>query len=442
MIPPGYRTRLFTDLTQWIDEGLITSEAAATIKGRYRADSNGMLIGLIFVTAILLGGGLIAFVASNWQVIPRPVRVAGLLSLDLILVAACAVTAIRRPAGSMATELLAALSVVAAGASISLVGQMYHFPANWPAFGFSMMIVALATALVARSSASIWLGAVAHGWYLGSGLSERILVGAQNPLKWTPDDGCFVVYGLVLSGLAASRWTTRSGPWTILVSLLPLLVWLAADPLSPFLMINAGPELFLAWALVLVVMAGERLPRVRGDAVLSALIGLLVLVFTVSGLVYGDGGVGSLFGRAVVASDAWAFTAGGLLAAVILAAAIHRDPARWDRSLLWLAVAIAAPFLVRLLGSFGRPAAPGQLYLILSWLLPLAALAVEARRSERSKTFAGCVIGLIALVAAQLSTARDLVGLSMILAASGAAALVGLMVVRKTSAGRAREIAS
>jgi predicted membrane protein DUF2157 len=152
-----------------------------------------MLIGLIFVVAILLGGGLIAFIASNWEVIPRPVRVAGLVALDLILVAACAVTALRKPAGSWPIELLGALSVIAAGGSISLVGQMYHFPANWPAFGLSMMIIALATAVVAGSSASIWLAAAAQGWYLTSGLSELVLTGGENPLLWTSDDMGFVV---------------------------------------------------------------------------------------------------------------------------------------------------------------------------------------------------------------------------------------------------------
>jgi uncharacterized membrane protein len=441
MIPPGYRTRLFADLSQWTDEGLITSEAAATIRGRYRADSNGMLIGLVFVAAILLGGGLIAFVASNWDVIPRPVRVAGLIALNLILVAGCAVTALRKPAGSWPIELLAALSVIAAGGSISLVGQMYHFPANWPAFGFSMMIIALATAVVARSSACIWLGAVAHGWYLTSALSERILTGGENPLLWTQDDIGFVVYGLVLAGLAISRWTTRSGPWTILVSLLPLLGWLSTDRVS-LMPIGDAPTLFLAWALVLVVVSGDLLPRTRGDAVMSALIGLLVLLLTAFGLVYGDGGAGWLFGRVVRPPDSWAVIVGGLLASVILAAAVNRSPNRWAKSLLWLAVAIAAPFLVRLIGAVGRPATPGQVYLVLSWLAPLAALAVEARRSERSKTFAGCVIGLIVLVVAQLSTAKDLLGLSLVLAGSGAVALAVLMVVRRTGPSREQGAAS
>jgi uncharacterized membrane protein len=441
MIPPGYRTRLFTDLAQWTDEGLITSEAAAAIRGRYRADSNGMLIGLVFVVAILLGGGLIAFVASNWDIIPRPVRVAGLISLNLVLVAACAATALRKPAGSWSIELSAAMSVIAAGASISLVGQMYHFPANWPAFGFSMMIIALATAVVARSSACIWLGAVAHGWYLTSGLSERILTGGENPLLWTSDDMGFVLYGLVLAGLAVSWWTTRSGPWTILVSLLPLLGWLSADRMSP-MPIGDAPTLFLAWALVLVVVSGDLLPRVRSDAVMSALIGLLVLLLTAFGLVYGDGGARSLFGWPVRPPDPWAVTAGGLLAAAIFAAAVYKSGDRWPKSLLWLAVAIAAPFLLRLVDAVGRPAAPSQVYLVLSWLVPLAALAVEARRSERSKTFAGCVIGLIVLVVAQLSTTKDLLGLSMVLAAGGATALAVLMVVRRTGASREQGAAS
>ena len=119
---------------------------------------------------------------------------------------------------------------------------------------------------------------------------------------------------------------------------------------------------------------------------MSALIGLLVLLLTVLGLTYGDGGARSFFGRAVLPPDPLAVIVGGLLAAAIFAAAVNNSPSRWAKSLLWLAVAIAAPFLLRLIGVVGRPALPGQVHLVLSWLVPLAALAVEARRSERSSS--------------------------------------------------------
>ena len=180
---PGYRTRLFSDLERWTEEGLISSASAAAIRDRYPAQSDGALVALIYVCGILLAAGLIALVASNWQDIPRPVRVGGLLSLNLAIVAACAWQSQRKPAGSIAIEALAALSIVSAGASISLVGQMYHFPANWPAYGRSMIFVALATSVVARSTSALWLGAVALISFMVSlGDSARLLT---LPAVWT-----------------------------------------------------------------------------------------------------------------------------------------------------------------------------------------------------------------------------------------------------------------
>ena len=79
---------------------------------------------------------------------------------------------------------------------------------------------------------------------------------------------------------------------------------------------------------------------------------------------------------------------------------------------------------------------------ILSWLVPLAALAVEARLSDRSKTFGAVVVVFLGLIVLQMGVVKDLRSFAAVLLAGGVVALAILMIVRRMrtspAAGRAR----
>src|SRR4051794_41828635 len=86
--------------------------------------------------ALMLAASVSAFVAANWQEIPRTVRLVGILAI----IAGCFFPALlldRRgmPRGADAAITLATLCF---GAGVALVGQMYHPPADWP--GGAMVI--------------------------------------------------------------------------------------------------------------------------------------------------------------------------------------------------------------------------------------------------------------------------------------------------------------
>src|ERR1043166_7484035 len=172
--PPGYRKKLLADLERCTEAGLVSRAAADTIAAECRTDaSHAILTVLAFVFAILGAGGLIALVAANWNEIPREVRLASLLAINLVALGACLAFRLERRPGSLAIECAAALSAMSAAATIALVGQMYHLPSNWPGFGLALMCIAGATALAARSTACLWLAAAAQLGYLAAIDTER-----------------------------------------------------------------------------------------------------------------------------------------------------------------------------------------------------------------------------------------------------------------------------
>jgi len=415
--PPGYRKRLLSDVQRWTESGLINRSAADAIVDEYKSDSShAILTVLAFVFAILAAGGLIALVAANWHAIPREVRVVGLLAINLVALGACLAFCLNRKPGSIAIETSAALSVMSAAATISLMGQIYHLPSNWPGFGLAMMCVAGATALVARSTACLWLAAVAQFAYHVASVDDRpgSAVFSATHLgfwQWTSQEWIFFAFSAFLIALAMSRWTGRSGPWTILVAILPLFWWIDSFELVPALVGRS-----LAWTAcgiaVTSILARELRADDRFDAATSALIGLFAV------------GVATLF----LQTPAWVGTTSGvtlpgwrgLLAigaavALAVAAATRRYPDRG--TLWWLAAALGMPFVAsRLLpGNMDDAATLGGIFrLVFVVLLPLALLAIEARLSERRKTFAFAITAVIVIVCFQVWMSKDLLSVAWV----------------------------
>jgi uncharacterized membrane protein len=294
-----------------------------------------VLVALVYVTGILVSAGLMALVASNWQDIPRPVRVGGLLGLNLAIVAACAVLSQRKPAGSIAIEALAALSIVSAAASISLVGQMYHFPGNWPAFARSTILIALATAVVARSTSALWLCAVALGAFLQSIGAEYGWRGVADGVdRWTHSyeiaSDC-----MALIALALSPWTTRVGPWTLLVVLMPSMWWISAGPDLLAARISVAPLPIIAISMLVLVQLGAKVltPQRLRDAQ-SALIGALVIAIAVFAAADSLAVGGVLDSQVAMAS--------GFVAASLLPINVRLNAQLWSEPRVWLAVALAS----------------------------------------------------------------------------------------------------
>ncbi len=140
MFERGYRRHLEADLVKWVAEGVISGDAAQSIRrARFGEEALSRLPAIFaMLGALMLAASVSAFVAANWQEIPRTVRLVGILAI----IAGCFFPALllyRRgmPRGADAAITFATLCF---GAGVALVGQMYHLPADWPA---GAMLIAL-----------------------------------------------------------------------------------------------------------------------------------------------------------------------------------------------------------------------------------------------------------------------------------------------------------
>jgi hypothetical protein len=113
---------------------------------------------------------------------------------------------------------------------------------------------------------------------------------------------------------------------------------------------------------------------------------------------------------------------------VATGAAPRRYPDRG--ALWWLAAALAVPFIAsRFLPPDDHDVSPvaAIFRLVLVDVLPLGLLAIEARLSERRKTFAFAIAAVIVVVCAEVWATKDLVSLAFVLL--GGSVLLGAAIL-------------
>ncbi len=146
MFERGYRQRLEADLVKWVADGVISGDTAQSIrKARFGEAAASRLPGIFaMLGALMLGASVSAFVAANWQEIPRLARLVGILAV----IAGCFFPAMQldRRGLSNGADAVVTFATLCFGAGVALVGQMYHLPADWPA---GAMLVAIGGLLAA-----------------------------------------------------------------------------------------------------------------------------------------------------------------------------------------------------------------------------------------------------------------------------------------------------
>ncbi len=122
-----YAARVKQDLARWAEAGLIDRETAKALAADTERRSAGSIsLGTVLATmaAILMSAALLIFIAANWDAIPRLARLGGLFVLIAAgYIGGAVLKSSDRPAAGEALWLIAAASF---GASLALVGQMYH----------------------------------------------------------------------------------------------------------------------------------------------------------------------------------------------------------------------------------------------------------------------------------------------------------------------------
>ncbi|OQX10054.1 MAG: hypothetical protein BWK76_21275, partial [Desulfobulbaceae bacterium A2] len=121
-------------LARWTAAGLLNADEAARIRafetGRQQAQGLRWPVLLaISLGGLLLGAGVLLFVAAHWDSISPAGRFALVLTLVALFHLAAGITASRF--GPLAT-VLHAVGTVSLGAGIFLAGQIFHLQEHWP----------------------------------------------------------------------------------------------------------------------------------------------------------------------------------------------------------------------------------------------------------------------------------------------------------------------
>jgi uncharacterized membrane protein len=164
----GYRQQLEADLVKWVAAGVISGDAAQSIrKARFSDEARSRLPGIFaMLGALMLAASVSAFVAANWQEIPRLVRLAGILTI----IAGCFFPALllQRRDHPTAADAAITFATLCFGAGIALVGQMYHLPSDWPAGAMLVAIGGLVAAALTGKSGPLVIAFVAMtSWSFG-----------------------------------------------------------------------------------------------------------------------------------------------------------------------------------------------------------------------------------------------------------------------------------
>src|SRR6266849_409766 len=214
MFERAYRQRLEADVARWQAEGVITPATGETIRNSLPPLA-GINIPVVvgIVGGLLIAAAFLAFVAANWTEIPRVLRFAILLAG---IAGAYGIGAgFARAGRPVLVDLAASVGAIIFGATIALVGQMYHLSDDFAAGLLLWAAGALAAAALTGSRGAL---AVA----LASGVvwtSDRVVGAADVPhLPFVPF--------WMLAAVLALAWNSRVAAH--LVTLAALAWWGAA----------------------------------------------------------------------------------------------------------------------------------------------------------------------------------------------------------------------
>ena len=178
MASEKFRRQLRHETQLWKAEGLINDSAYQQIADRYQfnsidsAASNRFVMILIGLGGILLGLGVITFVAANWQQWPRELKIILLLSLFIGLNTAGFYLWQSDPQAGRKRRLGEGLLIfggLSLGANISLMAQMFHLGGSpyglFLVWGLGILLMAYSLRLVSLGILSILL--VGIGYWSG-----------------------------------------------------------------------------------------------------------------------------------------------------------------------------------------------------------------------------------------------------------------------------------
>ncbi|MCO5066123.1 MAG: DUF2157 domain-containing protein [Rhizobiaceae bacterium] len=356
----GHAARVGRDIDRWVERGLIDEATAGALRRDVeRSDRSAISLGRVLsvMAAVLVAAAILIIVAANIEQVPRIARVAGLFAIIAASYIGGAVFKLRDRAGF--AEALYLVGLAAFGASIALIGQMYHMSGDESEAIFIWCAAGIIAALLLRSpiltNASVLLSTA---WLLTAFDLDHI------------NQGPSFVFLLMLAAIwIVSYWTKSSAArhLVILAAMFYALLYGISDSavLVGIVLIVLSAAVFLAaW---FAPDAVERFAQLGGPQPVHPLIGFLL-------------GIGLL--QAQFADDFWPMLCLSLIAfAGIVAALVLRG--RQSRLMRWVAyLAFTLELAVLYFSTIGTMVETGALFLFSGFALAIAAFAIS--RIERS----------------------------------------------------------
>jgi uncharacterized membrane protein len=409
MLTGSYRKRLEADLTRWVGEGLVSAGSAATIRQSLAREGGFRLPGLLgLFGGLLIASSVAAFVAANWEEMPRLMKLGMILAA--IVVALAIAARLERKGSEMGADAAATCGVLIFAAGIALVGQMYHLPTDWAAGSLLIALGALAVAILLRSDGALIVALVAlTSWSIG---------------RWSEQQGFPHLPFFLLYAPAFWMALGRRSRFVHHIAVLALAGWLALVP-GDWLNDRFDYGLLaygIAASVVFVVLGGLALDRGL-PPLLSAFLpwGLLGLMIGVDvELIRILDAAGSRAGSASV--PVYLAYAAAVPAALALAALAR------DRRFAWpLAGALLMSLLIPVVfWSGGVVTLPGKIVVAsLTLLIAIMLVVAGAAGGVRRLTLAGSALFGLAILILLWQTIGTLLDQSLFFLAAGAI-LLGL----------------
>jgi uncharacterized membrane protein len=212
-----FRADLKREIPLWLREGIVDDAAVRRLGERYELDALGkesshLLAAVLFTLGgLLVGGGVISFVAANWDDIPTGFKVALLLAALAGFHAAGYWLGERRGWPRLGHALIFCGCLVF-GANIGLFAQIFHISGEWYGGFFAWALGSLAVAWAARSWITgllvlvvsfVWFGGFANDGHARAAVIYPFGVAAALlPLAWAVRSR--VLYALTFAGVIAA----------------------------------------------------------------------------------------------------------------------------------------------------------------------------------------------------------------------------------------------
>ncbi len=197
----GYQTRLERDTKRWIEKELIDADTADAIISESRSQKSGYSFSsiVIILGVISLCFAAMTFVAANWEEMPKIMRVSLLLA-GMAIAYLASVLANQRSMPVIA-DAFVLLGCGIFGATIMLVGQMYHMQGRAQDAVLLWAGGSLLAALVLRASTALWLAIALFGLWMWFDSIEKI------DFKEAQINLLYLVFWFICAALA---WWLRS----------------------------------------------------------------------------------------------------------------------------------------------------------------------------------------------------------------------------------------